>query len=100
MVEVSHTKLDNSSVFLKSVLKLYFKHFYLKLLNSCLYKKKKSLSRHTEVYVLWCRKVKSGPLNFLLSSEGGISLPCVGFSKDSQTHQAQNTRDAASHLLQ
>ena len=39
MVEVSHIKLDNSSIFLKSVLKLYFKHFYLKLLNSCLYEK-------------------------------------------------------------
>lgn len=31
-------KLDNSSIFLESVLKLYFKHFYLKLLNSCLWK--------------------------------------------------------------
>lgn len=40
MVEVSKIKLDNSSIFLKSVLKLYFKHFYLKLLNSCLYEKK------------------------------------------------------------
>lgn len=42
-LEVSHIKLDNSSIFLKSVLKLYFKHFYLKLLNSCLYGKKKNL---------------------------------------------------------
>lgn len=39
LVEVSHIKLDNSCIFLKSVLKLYFKHFYLKLLNSCLYEK-------------------------------------------------------------
>lgn len=40
MLEVSQIKLDNCSIFLKSVLKLYFKHFYLKLLNSCLYEKK------------------------------------------------------------
>lgn len=39
MVEVSQIKLENNSIFLKSVLKLYFKHFYLKLLNSCLYEK-------------------------------------------------------------
>lgn len=67
MVEVSKIKLDNSSIFLKSVLKLYFKHFYLKLLNSCLYEKK-SFSRHTEVYVLWCCKVKSGCLVLLTFS--------------------------------
>lgn len=36
MVEVSKTKLDNSSIFLESVLKLYFKHFYFKLFNSCM----------------------------------------------------------------
>lgn len=59
MLTVSHIKLNNSSIFLKSVLKLYFKHFYLKLLNSCLYEKK-SLSRHTEVYVFWCCEVTSG----------------------------------------
>lgn len=39
MLKVSHIKVDNSSIFLKSVLKLYFKHFYLKLSNSCLYEK-------------------------------------------------------------
>lgn len=36
--EVSNIKLEYRSIFLKSVLKLYFKHFYLKLFNSCLYK--------------------------------------------------------------
>lgn len=35
------TKMDNSSIFLKSVLKLYFKNFYFKLLNSCLYEKRR-----------------------------------------------------------
>lgn len=51
MIEVSQIKLENSIFSLKSVLKLYFKHFYLKLLNSCLYKN--SLSRQTEVYVCY-----------------------------------------------
>lgn len=65
MIEVSYSKLDNNSISFKSVLKLYFKHFYLKLLNSCMYGKK-LLSRHTEVYVSWCCKVKSGPFKFSL----------------------------------
>lgn len=39
MEEVSNIKLNNSSIFLKSVLKVYFKHFYVKLFNSCLYEK-------------------------------------------------------------
>lgn len=63
LLKISHVKLDNSRIFLKSVLN--FNHFYLKLSNSCLYGKT-TLSWHTEVYVLWCRKVKSGcPLHSL-----------------------------------
>lgn len=42
MLEVSRIKLDDSSIFLKSVLKkVYFKHFYVKLFDSCLYEKKR-----------------------------------------------------------
>lgn len=36
--EVSCIRLEDRIIFLKSVLKLYFKHFYLRLFNSCLYK--------------------------------------------------------------
>ncbi len=39
LVVVSNIKLDNNRIFLKSVLKLYFKHFYLKLSNSRVYEK-------------------------------------------------------------
>lgn len=61
LLVLSNIKLDNNSIFLKSVLKLYFKHFYLKLLNSCLYEKNLCW-RHTEVYVLWSCELKSGCL--------------------------------------
>ena len=38
---------------------------------------------HTELYVLWCCKVKSGPF-ILSSSKRGIFLPCINFSKTLQ----------------
>lgn len=85
MVEVS--KKNGNSIFLKSVLKLYFKHFYFKLFNSCLYGgKKKNLC----LGILKCVRALYGVIglnlvvwSFLTSAASEASSYLVSLLEDS-----------------
>ena len=85
-VELSKVKLDNSSIFLKSVLKMYFKIFTSNsLIVVCT---KKLLSRHTEVQVVWCCTVTSDCLVlFKLSPEPRLTRPLTLCRRQTQSEE-------------